>query len=114
MMLRLVLLAVVVATALLIVAVVERRRGAGRVAGLSSGVTVVTGPGCGLCGPTVSTLRGRGVPVRVVDVSELMAGTVLSLPTVFVVDEKGSVVLRRSGRSALTDSAALAQAAGQG
>jgi hypothetical protein len=111
--LRLLIVLVVLAGAFAVVAVGERRRGAPRLSGLGPGVTVITGPGCRLCAPTVSALLQRGVAATVLDVDELPSsiGPIRSLPTVYVVAEGGAVIMRRSGRSALVDAAAIAAAA---
>jgi hypothetical protein len=53
------------------------------------------------------------VAATVLDVDELPSsiGPIRSLPTVYVVAEGGAVIMRRSGRSALVDAAAIAAAA---
>lgn len=106
---RLAVLALVLSLAWLIVFLWERRRFAAP--NLMPGITVVAGPHCNLCDPVVTAIRNAdsNATLRVVDVSQVTDGTVRSLPTVFVVDESGELVLRRSGRSALADAAELAR-----
>ncbi|MFO7548094.1 MAG: hypothetical protein R6X29_04370 [Acidimicrobiia bacterium] len=113
---RLLVLALVIGLAVLVVALLERRRGRVRSGALKPGVTVVTGPWCTLCGPTLAALEARGISPTVYDLSRAPdgLGTVMSLPTVYVVGDDGEVVIRRSGRSALTDVDAIAQVAGAG
>lgn len=109
---RLVLLALVVAAAWLAVRWWERRR---TVAGsLPPGLTVLTAPGCTLCDPAVEALRRASpeAPIRVVDVAESGVVGITSVPTVVAVAPDGSVILQRSGQSAIRDAAALAAAAG--
>lgn len=109
---RAVILVAVVALAWLGVRWWERRR---TVAGsLPPGLTVLTAPGCTLCDPAVEALR-RASPetsIRVVDVADWSVTGVSSVPTVVAVAADGSIVLQRSGASAIRDAAALAAAAG--
>jgi hypothetical protein len=113
---RLLLLALVIGLVALVVAALERRRGPVRPGTLRPGVTVVTGPGCTLCPPTLAALEARGITPAVYDVSRAPAGlgTVMSLPSVYVVDDQGEVVLRRSGRAALAAADAIARLAPAG
>ncbi len=90
----------------------QRRRGAIRLP-LAAGVTLVTGPGCALCGPVERALRRAGVQPRVTEVGslDLPGPPIRSLPVALVVDGSGRVLLRRSGRAALDDVASIAQRA---
>jgi glutaredoxin len=110
---RVALVALLVAAGILVVRILERRRGPRR-SGLSSGVTVVTGPECRWCDRVIAALRSRGVDPVVVDVGDAppALGRVLSLPTVVVADASGTVVLRRTGRAAVDDTPAIVAAAG--
>lgn len=112
MILRMVVVLAAVAVFALAVAVLERRRGPRRLR-LPTGVVVVTGPGCALCGPTVAALEARGISPATLDIADLPStvGVIRSLPVVYVVGEAGDVLLRRSGRSALTDVPTIARAA---
>ncbi len=89
-----------------------QRRSAAAAPVMRPGLTVITGPGCHLCEPVVRELRRVGADPWVVDVAELPPGTAgaSSLPVAVVVDGDGKVVLRRAGRAALEDAAALAGA----
>ncbi len=104
--LRAAMLAAVLVAAALAVRSWERRRGPRR-AVLPPGLTVVTGPGCRLCGPVLAALRRAGAEPLIVDVSSTPVA-VASLPTALVVGERGRVILRRAGRSALDDAPLLA------
>lgn len=109
MVIRLALLAVLGSGAWLVAGWTQRRRIRGRLA-LPAGITLITGPGCSMCIPVERALVRAGARPVVTDVAELMIPglTVRSLPTVLVVDEAGTVVMRRSGRAALNDAALLA------
>ncbi len=109
---RLVLLAVVGGGAWLIAGWWQRRRGAGRIA-IPPGLTLVTGPGCALCGPVQRALARAGVEPRLAEVDsfELPGPQIRSLPVALLVDASGTVVMRRSGRAALDDAGALAKGA---
>lgn len=104
---RFVILAVVVAGAFVIVSLVERRRG-GRRTGLEPGMLLVTAPGCALCGPAERALAAAGLAFRKVDASDVPDLGVRSVPTLFIVDQQGALVARRSGRAAVMTPAELA------
>ena len=107
--LRIVLLVLVGGGAWLIV-VLWQRRPAGALSGLPAGVTLITGPGCSLCEPAQRALRRAGIEPRLAEAGALeVSGTpIRSLPTALLVDQTGAVVMRRSGRAAVTDAEALA------
>ena len=108
---RVALLSLVLAVSSGLVAAWHRRPGRG-VASRQAGVVLFTGPGCTLCGPVERALRARGVNLVVVDVTATEpTPAVRSLPTVVVTAEDGATLLRRSGRAALEDVAAIATAA---
>ncbi len=103
---RLAVLGLVVAGAFAVAALLERRP-LGRRVSLPAGITVIIGPGCVWCRRLLDALRTRApqVAVNVVDLAgegqpEL---SVRSLPTLLVVDPRGGVRIRRSGRAALDD-----------
>lgn len=106
---RLVVLAAVGGGAWLLVGWWQRRPGRDR-PGLPKGLTLVTGPGCRLCGPVERALRRAGVVPRIVDVETAVVPgpPIRSLPVAMVVDTGGEVVMRRAGRSALDDAGLLA------
>lgn len=102
----------VIAIALALVAWQGRRRPAKL--DVSAGITVFTGPGCTLCPGLLASLDRAGADYRTVDVSTEPVTGIRSLPTVVVVGEDGSTLLRRSGRAAITDlPLILAAAAGR-
>ncbi len=107
--LRLLILAFVAGGAWLLVGWWQRRSGPNQ-PGLPLGLTLVTGPGCALCGPVERALRRAGAVPRIVDVTTafLPGPPIRSLPVAMVVDSGGEVVVRRSGRSALDDAGMLA------
>lgn len=105
---RIGLLLAVVALAFALVWLSERWRGRART-GLEPGLLLVTGPGCAMCGPAERALAGAGLSFRSVDASQVRHLGVRSVPTLFVVDERGAVVLRRSGRAAIMSQAELAE-----
>lgn len=112
MMVRLVLVAAVVVLAWSAVAMWERRRpGLRNRSGLLPGVTLVTGPGCRLCDAAEAALRRHQVTSRRVTVDRFPDLGVRAVPTVLVADRRGRLVLRRSGRAAITDAEAVARAA---
>jgi len=80
---------------------------------LPTGITLVTGPGCSLCGPVERALVRAGAPPMVTDIGalELVGPPIRSLPVALVVDESGTVIMRRSGRAALEDAVTLAERA---
>jgi len=98
--------------AFLLVALWQRRPGPAQMP-LPAGITLVTGPGCTLCGPVERALRRAGVDPTVAEVGslDLPGPQIRSLPVAFVIDDRGEVVMRRSGRAALEDAAALAACA---
>ena len=104
--LRLIILALIGGGAWYVAAAWQRRRGADR--GFPPGVTLITGPGCSLCGPVEAALRRAGVVPMVRDIASIAPHSIRSLPTLIVVDEEGDVILRRSGRPALDDVAEVA------
>ncbi len=115
MLLRLVIVAVVLAAAWLVVGTMGRRRGPATAGSrLPAGVTVVTGPDCRLCGPALDALAAAApdlAPHVVAGPPELLeALRVRALPTVLVVDRSGVVVLRRSGREAVAGAGDVAAA----
>ena len=111
MILRLVLVAATLAVAWLVVAAWERRPGR-RSSGLGPGLTLVTSEGCRLCGPAFAALTRAGASPVVVDAAHLPddAGPVHSVPTAILTDRSGRVVLRRTGRSVITDAEFVARA----
>ena len=76
--------------------------------GVGPGLTLVTAEGCVLCGPALEALRrvGPSVHIRVVDAAE-MPGQIRSVPTALAVDDDGTVLMQRSGRSVITDARLL-------
>ena len=111
MMLRLGLLIVLLGAGYLATGVVERRRG--RVPdGLAPGLTVYTGSACRLCAPALSALAARGASPIVLDVSAAPSslGPIRALPLAILVSSEGEVLMRRAGRSVITDAAELASA----
>lgn len=109
---RMMIVIAVVALAFLVVGWWERRPG-GMLVGAARGVTVVTGPDCRICPQAIAALDRHGVRPTIVDISRAAHLGVMSIPTVLVVDHGGSVVLRRSGRSAVADAPRIAAAAKQ-
>lgn len=103
---RAVVVAVAVALALVAVRLWERRPASAQ-RRLSSGLTLVTGADCRLCPQAVAAAVGADVPVRIVDVGDLADPGIRSLPTAFVADRSGTVIARRSGRSAVSGMADL-------
>jgi glutaredoxin len=95
-------LALVVVVAALMVRAIERRPIRRSPAGLAPGVVLVTGRDCGLCGPARRALDSAGVPYREVDIDVAAPLGVRSLPTLLVIGTGGEVVMRRSGRSAIS------------
>ena len=87
----------------------QRRTGRNHL-GLPVGLTLVTGPGCAICGPVERALRRAGAAPVVIDVTTavLPGPPIRSLPVAIVVDTAGDVVMRRAGRSALDDAGMLA------
>lgn len=86
----------------------ERRRGSARSA--TPGLTLVTGPDCTLCPLAIKALQETGMPYRVVDVSRAEDLDVRALPTLLLIGTTGQVEWRRTGRSAVTMAARLAEA----
>jgi hypothetical protein len=107
--LRLVLLAAVGGSAWLLAGWWQRRTGRNQ-PGLPVGLTLVTGPGCALCGPVERALRRAGATPVVIDVTAAMlpGPPIRSLPVAMVIGAGGEVVMRRAGRSALDDAGILA------
>jgi|FLYL01.1.fsa_nt_gi hypothetical protein len=105
---RFVLLVVVVAAAWLVVRWWERRtpRQRGR---LEPGVTLVTADWCRLCGAAMAALERHGVQPRRVSVGQLRGVDVRALPTLLVVDSRGRLVMRRSGRSVIESAGQVAE-----
>ena len=99
---RLLILLVVLGLALALVAMRERtgsKRGH-----IAPGINVVIGPGCRLCGPLTAALEAAGAEFVLLDTGDArVPASVRSLPTVLVGDRAGQVILRRSGRSAISD-----------
>lgn len=98
---RLLILAIVFGLALGWVALRERRTSSGVT--VRPGITVFTGPDCRMCPGLLASLDRAGASYHLVDVSSVHAPGVSSLPTVVVADAGGDVVLRRSGRAAVSD-----------
>jgi hypothetical protein len=107
--LRLLLLGAVGGSAWLLVGWWQRRTGRND-RGLPVGLTLVTGPGCALCGPVERALRRAGATPVVVDVTTavLPGPPIRSLPVAMVIGAGGEVVMRRAGQSALDDAGMLA------
>ena len=112
MIVRLLILVALIGGAYLTVAFGERRTRPMH-AGLNAGSTIVTGPHCRLCDPAVSTLQNLGATPRVLDISDAPAslGPIRGLPVAILTDHAGQVIMRRSGRSIITDAEKLADAA---
>ena len=108
MIIRLIVLAVVLGAAWLVVAVAERRRGTPNV-GIADGLTIVTGEDCRLCPLAVEAAEAAGIAPRVIDVADVPGHGIRSLPTAFVTDAAGTVLVRRSGRSVIADMPMLAE-----
>ncbi|NNF62725.1 MAG: hypothetical protein HKN07_00575, partial [Acidimicrobiia bacterium] len=75
---------------------------------------VVTKPDCENCEETLTTLRSTfGDSLNVLEGPQALLDSldVTSVPTVFVVDEKSRIVMRRSGRAARVDMDRIAAAA---
>lgn len=106
---RVFLVGVVVAVAFLAMALWERRP-TSRV-GAGPGVTLVTGPDCRMCTQAVEVLGRHGVEPRLVDAAEASGLGVRSVPTVFVTGSDGALLLRRSGRTVITDAIRIAELA---
>ena len=73
---------------------------------LPPGVTVVTRPECEDCEETVAPLRSAfGDSLNVLEGPQALLDSldVTAVPTVFVVDKKSRIVMRRSGRAARVD-----------
>jgi len=107
-----VVLAAVVLGAFIAVRLWERRRG--RVSsGFAPGITVVTGPDCRLCEPALDAIRSGGTEPSIVDIAtgRRALGPISSLPVAVVASANGNLVLRRSGRSVITDAAEIVRAA---
>lgn len=87
-----------------------QRRPGPTLTALLPGITLLTGPGCALCGPVERALVRAGASPRVTDIQEvdLPGPPIRSLPVALVVDHDGAVVMRRSGRAALDDAGVLA------
>jgi hypothetical protein len=110
--LRSVVLAIVVFAAFVAVRLWERRGGRAS-PGLAPGITVVTGPHCRLCEPALDAIRTGGGEPDVVDIAQgrLVLGPISSLPVAVVASPDGTLVLRRSGRSVITDAGDIVRAA---
>jgi hypothetical protein len=93
-------------------ALTSRRNPAVAAMPLQQGLTLISGPGCRLCEPAVQALQRAGASVVVTEDPEIRDQLgVRALPTAFVVDANGAVIMRRSGRTVISDAAALAAAA---
>ena len=108
---RSVILVVVLLSVWLLVAMWERRLGT-PVEGVAPGVTMFTTDDCRICPLAIESLTNAGVPVRIVSANHPLADalSVRSVPTVVVVDQSGQLMLRRSGRSVITDVRSIADA----
>lgn len=106
---RLVVALVAVAAVGVLVAVIERRPR--RISGLRPGITIVTTPTCAICPAALSALRShdRSILLYVLDASDPRALIVqaTSAPTVVVADPSGREILRRTGRSTISDAARI-------
>jgi hypothetical protein len=99
---RLLILSVVLGVALALVAM--RERSGSKRGQIAPGINVVIGPGCRLCAPLTAALAAAGADFVLLDTEDAgVSGAVRSLPTVLVGDRGGRVILRRSGRSAISD-----------
>lgn len=81
---------------------------------LPPGVTLVTDPHSVDCDDTLSALQNQlGDTVNVLEGPQALLDSldVTAVPTVFVVDKKSRIVLRRSGRAAQADVERIAEAA---
>ena len=103
---RLIVIGVVLAVAFLAVAIWERRPMTRAVAG--PGVTLITGADCRICGQALAALQHHGVSPRLMDVAEAAHLGVRSIPTVVITGADGTVILRRSGRTVVSDAARIA------
>jgi len=105
---RLLVLVLVLAAAYGVVRVGERRRGRG-VVKLAPGLVLVTAPGCALCPSALRALQSAGGDPRVIEAADMppSAGRVTSVPVAMVIGTAGEVLLRRSGRSVITDAREL-------
>ena len=89
----------------------ERRRRSTR-SPFAAGVTLVVGPDCVLCGPAERALVASGVTPAVIDVDDIPpTESIRSLPVAIVTDREGVVLMRRSGRSVITDAPEIASSA---
>ena len=106
---RALLLTFVVVAAFWAVGLGERRRGRGR-AGLAPGLLLVTGAGCTLCEPAKRALRAAGAEPRTIDIADVdrTAVAVSALPVALIIGADGEIVMRRSGRSVISDAHRLA------
>ena len=83
-----------------------RERRSFETTGLQPGITVVTAPSCVICPETVSALERSGsAQLNLVDASETNVThlDIQAAPTVIVADAEGNEILRRSGRSTVSD-----------
>lgn len=81
---------------------------------LPPGVTLVTNPECAVCDDSLVALReelGHEPNVMVGPPALLESLDITAVPTVFVVDSKSRVVMRRSGRVAKAEAGRIAAAA---
>lgn len=112
--LRVVILALALLVAWAIVRWWERRR-RGSVSGVPPGVTMITSASCVLCPDAFAALKAADpqLSVRVLDAQSPQAGAFAAraAPTVVVADRTGSILLRRTGRSTITDAAEIAATA---
>ena len=108
---RALVLVVVVVGAFWFVGVGERRRGRGR-GGFPPGLVLVTGAECTLCEPAKRALRAAGAEPRTIDIADLDRETlaVSALPVALIVGSDGEILMRRSGRSVISDAPRLAGA----
>jgi hypothetical protein len=106
---RVLILLAITALAWLAVAGWERRPSWRTGTGSAAGLMLVTAEGCRLCGPAITALTQAGVAPTVVDVTTLADRAIRSVPTAIVTDHRGREVLRRSGRSVITDADRIAR-----
>ena len=73
--------------------------------GLAPGITVVTSPACIICPETIASLDALGARPIVIDasVADVSSLDIQAAPTVIVADATGREVMRRSGRSTVSD-----------
>ena len=111
---RLVALASVLAATWLAVAWWERRRPRRTATGLPTGLVLVVGGDCRLCGAALRRFASEHTRLTVIEVTDPRVRTlaIRSLPTALVMGADGRPLARRSGRSVLGDAELLVARAG--